>query len=88
MKTVEVKLFGAFRKWVPEGSISVELRDVDTARDLKRTIGRVIREQAPHFLESELVEESALATESQILLDDAFVYSEIGFALLPPVSGG
>ncbi len=88
MNEIEIKLFGAFRKYVPAGSITVKLPDQLTAGQLKEIIKCELEGQAAGFNEPSLVYESALATDSEVLAEDALVSDRRNLALLPPVCGG
>ncbi len=88
MKEIEIKLFGAFKKFIPSGKITVQVSGEITAIELKRKINEVFREQRSDFQESTLVFESALATDSEILQEDVTIDERSSLALLPPVCGG
>lgn len=88
MNEIEIKLFGAFRKYVPSGSIKVQLPEQFTAGQLKEIIKCTLQQRAVGFNESSLVYESVLATESEVLTEDALVSDRHNLALLPPVCGG
>ncbi|HMN67746.1 MAG TPA: hypothetical protein PKC28_04330 [Bdellovibrionales bacterium] len=88
MNETEIKLFGAFRKYMPSGSIRVNLPDGVTAGQVKEMVKRVLQQQVPDFSDTNLVYESALATESEILAEDSVIDNQSDLALLPPVCGG
>jgi hypothetical protein len=88
MKNIEIKLFGAFRKYVPAGKLFLQLEGPSTVRMLKEQIQRQILAQSSDFKGQNLVFESALATESAILSEEEFVRDTSSLALLPPVCGG
>lgn len=88
MKEIEIKLFGAFRKYVPSGKICLQLEGPSTARTLKEQIQEKILAQSSNYKGQNLVFESALATESAILSEEDLVDDKSSLALLPPVCGG
>ena len=88
MKLCRVQLFGAFRKYVPQGFIELELLEGGTAGEVKRRIQNHLRTQYLDFKEDVLVAESALATASAVLQDNEQVANVDELALLPPVCGG
>lgn len=88
MKDIEIKLFGAFRKYVPSGMISVSLVEPILVSSLKQHVVKALLEIDPKFQETTLIFESALATESRILNDGELTSGETSLALLPPVCGG
>lgn len=88
MKVIEIKLFGAFRRYVPTGKITLQIDRQHTARQLKAKIHDVLQSEIPAYNEQSLVFESALATEVEILPEEALVDEKCNLALLPPVCGG
>lgn len=88
MREVEIKLFGAFRKYIPVGKIKLHLPEHCTAFQLKQKIHEVLCERVVDYREPSLVFESALATESKVLAEDVLVEGASDLALLPPVCGG
>lgn len=88
MKEIEIKLFGAFRKYVPAGKIFLQLESPCSVRALKEQIQRKILAQSSEYEGQNLVFESALATESAILTEEESVGDTSSLALLPPVCGG
>lgn len=88
MKEIEIKLFGAFRKYVPTGKIKLPIDRPYTALQLKNKIHKALQEQIPNYAEPNLVFESALATEVEVLSEETVVSEMSHLALLPPVCGG
>lgn len=88
MKMVEVKLFGAFRRYVPSGKVMVELSERMAVPDFKVQLGIEIRKVAPEFDDPHLVSESALANDHEILAEDRLIEGTERLAILPPVCGG
>ncbi len=88
MNQIEVKLFGAFRKYIPSGVLKVQAPDSITAAQMKELIKEVLQKEAPTLSQSDLVHESALATETEVLAEDEWIRNRNNLALLPPVCGG
>ncbi|NJM09501.1 MAG: hypothetical protein HC883_00950 [Bdellovibrionaceae bacterium] len=88
MKEIEIRLFGAFRKYVPAGRIKLQIDRQYTALELKGKIQEALQAQIPDYTEQSLVFESALATEDEVLSEEAIVNEKCNLALLPPVCGG
>lgn len=88
MNEIEIKLFGAFRKYVPVGKIKLQIDRQYTAIQLKEKIQETLLLQIPNYTEQSLVFESALATENEVLSEEAIVNGKGNLALLPPVCGG
>lgn len=79
MKLIQVRLFGAFRKYQPEITLEIALNA--TVQDLKETLLNL-------FDDKKLIMESAIADEKQILLPQELIGSRTWLAVLPPVCGG
>lgn len=88
MNEVEIRLFGAFRKFVSSGSIKVQVPSQFTVAQLKEIVKCSLQSHYPDFTDSNLVYESALATESEVLVEDEIIKDLHHLALLPPVCGG
>ncbi|MBK9294773.1 MAG: hypothetical protein IPM57_10095 [Oligoflexia bacterium] len=88
MREIEIKLFGAFRNYVPTGMITIKLVDQLTAIQLKQKIQNLLQNQIKGFQDSTLVFESALATETEVLDEGEVINDKSNLALLPPVCGG
>ncbi len=88
MKKVEVRLFGAFRKYVPEGRIQVMLDEPCSIPVFKTTLFSELQKVNPEFSDVNLVLESALADENFILTESSVIDATRQLALLPPVCGG
>ena len=84
---LKVKLFGAFRSWVPDGEVSLSVSaassmvsvKVAIENELKRLTGR-----DPALLLSK----SAIASETEILQEQDQVSAGMVLAVLPPICGG
>lgn len=88
MSEIEIRLFGAFRKFVSSGSMKVQVPSHLTVAQLKEIVKCEIQSLSSDFKDSNLVYESALATESEVLAEDDIIKDLNHLALLPPVCGG
>lgn len=88
MTKIKIRLFGAFRKYVPEGIIVIPIDNILTAKELKKNINTYLIENVVGYNESSLVFESAIATDAEIIQDDTVLNNCQNLALLPPVCGG
>ena len=88
MNTIEVKLFGAFKKYIPNGKIQIQVQTGTPISELKNIIEKEIKKQAPQFSDHHLILESALANAEEILSEAAVITNETALAYLPPVCGG
>ncbi len=88
MSTIRVRLFGAFRKYIPSGVISITIDRPCGTTEIKSKILQQIKSENANFCDDLLIAESALANEKEILFEDAMVDNSAQLALLPPVCGG
>lgn len=85
---IELRLFGAFRNYVPGGKFSFSLETPCAVKILKEKIHTELCEKFASYNDPHLVFESALATEEEILSEETWIDSSQTLALLPPVCGG
>lgn len=91
MNQLKIKLFGAFRQYVPEGEIIIRQVQIKKVSDFKEYLYAEIQKVNPKFTDENLIQQSALATEERILHadEDMPIFSLTDkIALLPPVCGG
>lgn len=88
MMKVKVRLFGAFRDWVPGAALELDLPEMACARDAKQAlVGRM--GELGHFAQAQaLVLDSVLADQENTLRDDDIIKTGVELAVLPPVCGG
>ncbi len=85
MKKLKVRLFGAFRKYIPGGELELEVPEKILVREVKSLLAQNLH--LYDFTEAQLVYDSAVATDDRVLqLDEEVMDSQI--AILPPVCGG
>lgn len=88
MIKINVKLFGAFKKYISTGEISLFIEQPCLAGNLKKNIQKHLLDSVPEFSDLNLVFESALATSERILDNHEYIDGSEKLALLPPVCGG
>lgn len=88
MITVELRLFGAFRKYSEGQSITIEIPAKCSVSSLKESIALDMARRRPDLKENKLVFESALANEKEVLHDQDEIQTSCSLAILPPVCGG
>ncbi|MCC7406118.1 MAG: MoaD/ThiS family protein [Bdellovibrionales bacterium] len=88
MKQVEVRLFGAFRRYIPDGRIQITLDEPCSIPVFKTALFSQLQKLNPEFSDLNLVLESALADENIILTEPSVIDATRQLALLPPVCGG
>ncbi|MCC6278915.1 MAG: hypothetical protein IT289_13460 [Oligoflexia bacterium] len=88
MKTVKVKLFGGFKKFIPSGYLELQVQENCGVNLLKAEIQKHLESHSPEFLGSQLVFDSVLASDVEILNDNESIVECASLALLPPVCGG
>ncbi len=87
MAKVTIRLFGAFRNYISDESVSLEIEETTTAREVRKSLENYFIKNAQNF-DSKIIEESMLATDNAVLnLDDKIPVGET-LAILPPVCGG
>lgn len=88
MTTIEVRLFGAFRKYISSGIIHISLNEVCQISEFRMKVLEQIQKESPLFEDTNLILESALANDHEILSETAIVAPGDKLAFLPPVCGG
>lgn len=91
MNAVTIKVFGAFRKYVPSGELKINLDSELSVPAIKERIAKEIRAIAPGFNDEGLIADSALGNAQGIFSESQTLTSLQGeevLALLPPVCGG
>lgn len=83
---VEIKLFGAFRKY---GSLPIrfEFSEAKTSAEVKAVLGEYLQKTFPEF-DKELVQTSVLANDKMVLSHSNLIEQSCQLAVLPPVCGG
>jgi molybdopterin converting factor small subunit len=86
---VELLLFGPLRPYASAGSIQVELPEGATVGRAREEIAALLERAIPGPSTRTLVARSALATEDEVLSEDAPIPAGTrSLAILPPVCGG
>jgi hypothetical protein len=96
MATVRVRLFGAFRECADTAVVVIEVAEPVTPKNVRIGLKSWISDLKKNTvlaasLDPVLVDDSALATDSEILVDETILSAEIlraPLAILPPVCGG
>jgi len=93
MIRVQVKLFGAFRKFAESGGggvqlVTLELLKPTSIHDLREHLAVKLESLGTGFNDRSLVAESAFANEDTVLEDQVLINSDTVLAILPPVCGG
>jgi sulfur-carrier protein len=88
---VDVRLFGAFRKYSTTALVSLDVPRGTRVAVLRELVGAALRRDCPAFHEQELLEASAVADDERILPDEQPIgvgVDRVSLAVLPPVCGG
>lgn len=86
-RSITIQVFGALRKYVPEGRVTVCIPEGGRVADLRSEFVRHLADAHEGFSDSGLVEASAFATDYAVLSEQDPV--EVGaVSVLPPVCGG
>lgn len=84
---IELRLFGAFRDYVPSARVHLEVADDARVADVRAALDAHGRAHWPGF-QPALLQRSALASDDAVLRDHESVPRDGRMAVLPPVSGG
>jgi molybdopterin synthase sulfur carrier subunit len=82
-RSINVRLFGAFRQGNPESSLTVEIPEGGRVADLRQAMELALDSDNARSL----LKASAFATDSAVL-DDQEPVPEQDVSILPPVCGG
>lgn len=86
---LSVKLFGPLRPYAPGAGVDIDLPVGARVADAREAIIALLERTNPGPAARALVSRSALATEDEVLPDDALVPDDTrSLAILPPVCGG
>jgi hypothetical protein len=91
MIQLEIRLFGAFKKYeIPEHRMELELDEPMNVARIKLLLSEHFSSRIPTFGEQgrNLVNDSALADEDEILNEESRIDRSCRLHLLPPVCGG
>lgn len=86
--TLTIQLFGAFRPYGAGEAILLDVPQGTSVMDVKNHLKAALKKAWPDFDKEALVDESALADDSQVLVEDATLTESTKLAILPPVCGG
>jgi molybdopterin converting factor small subunit len=86
--TLTISLFGAFRPYGNGETITLEVPQGASVSEAKNHLKAALKKVRADFDKATLVDESALADDTQILADDMTLSGSTTLAILPPVCGG
>jgi molybdopterin converting factor small subunit len=87
-KTVQIRLFGAFRNYSNESEIAVEIDSASSLMDIKAGLLRKLAVHGKEDAIRALLGQSAVANETRVLTESELVLPGMKLAILPPVCGG
>ena len=82
-RSINIRLFGAFRQGNPASSLTVEIPEQGRVADLRQAMAAVLDSDNARSL----LQASAFATDSAVL-DDQDPVPDREISILPPVCGG
>lgn len=89
MIEIELKLFGSFRKYEKQGTpIRVSSVEPLSITHLKEILDSRFKELFERFSDSELIRDSAIADDTQVLGQNHVISRSCTLLILPPVCGG
>lgn len=84
---IQLTLFGCFSEFEPGAVLELDLADAANLTDVRAAIDDYGRRHWPRYRPG-LLGASVLASESELLCDEAAVPADCRLLLLPPVCGG
>ncbi len=89
MIEIEMRLFGAFRKY-QQKSVFLKLEAPASVDQVKIALAKRLAEVSPAFGKNEekLIQDSAIANDQEILLPHLMLHQSCCLSILPPVCGG
>lgn len=89
MIEIKVRLFGAFRKYESNQTfIHLKVLEPSSIDTVKVAIASYFRERFENFSDEQLLNDSVIADESQVLETSKIIDRSCTLAILPPVCGG
>lgn len=85
--SIELQLFGEFRRWQADGRLSLPLADEARVGDVRAALAAHAQTHWPDFKPG-LLTASAFSSDEAILRDGDAIPGNRRLAVLPPVSGG
>lgn len=89
MIDIEVRLFGAFRRYEKDGPrIQLSVPVGTTVEQVKEQLALELRARFPAFSDDTLIRVSAIADDRSVLDSKSTLSKSCSLAILPPVCGG
>jgi len=89
MIELEIRFFGAFRKYEAQcAPVHLRVEEPVTIATIKGALIEKLRSRVPGFSDSQLIEDSAFATDRRVLSSGDMVGTACVLSILPPVCGG
>ena len=88
MIQVKIRLFGKFRNYGNGESIELEVMKYSNVDEVKNIFTKKLQSLHPEFKNLELILDSVLASEDEVLDSSSKLTSSCSLAILPPVCGG
>ena len=87
-RTVEIKLFGALRKYAPGGRLQLPVAPETLVAGLRERLRHALRERDAAFTDDGLLDATAFADDERVLRDEEPLDERMRVSALPPVCGG
>ena len=89
MIAVEIRLFGAFRKYESQCMpLRISINKPATIAKIKKALAEKFHEMVLNFSDAQLITDSAMADDYRILPLEEIVDRSCVLSILPPVCGG
>lgn len=86
--SLHIQFFGCLRKYNIGESLSLNVIEGETVRQIKERLISLLTELTPDFEDHDLIGVSALSHAHQILTEDSEILTSGDIFVLPPVCGG
>lgn len=89
MIEIELRLFGALRRWETRGEkLMIQLSEPTPVHGVKQALAAKLANFPGGAIDAALIADSAVADDTRILGPDEFVERKCVLSILPPVCGG
>lgn len=87
-RSIDLKVFGALRRYVPGGTVKLEVEPGMTVDALREKLRRDLGGNEAGFSDGGLLDSTAFANNERVLDNDEVIDGIAHISALPPVCGG
>lgn len=89
MIELEIKFYGAFRKYEDHSApLYLSVESPASVKKIKNSLKEALQSRVSKFLDEDLLDDSALATQTRVLAPGDSISDSCVLSILPPVCGG